>query len=205
MGNLSSDDLLYPLSYFCGTRNGQMSPPEVLSIPARSLPPEERWLLAHDADMTSRLATFYESLIGLRVLHHELDHDRLRREVVLTALDLPDAQPIEYGAIEINLDSFEPAQRERILANENPFGALLKHFGIQHYSRPRAFLEVSMAASTFQQLHLGTGDPREKLYGRSNELFRHDGVLLATIIEILAPVNMSQRNAFQERISQLPI
>ena len=146
------------------------------------MPEPYRRLLVHHGDMTSRLEAFHRSTIILEVLHREQSARNYRREVVLHAEQ--SGLPVEYGAIEINLDAFEPRIRPAILEAHLPLGGLLNRFGVQYRSEPQAFIRLDPDATmdgVFGVFHA----PR--FYGRSNLLLGADDQVLARIVEVLRP------------------
>ena len=69
-------------------------------------------LLAHDSDMTSTLANFHDSEIGLEVLVEESDSAECCREVIL--LSTCNDKPVEYGSMQIWLDAFPAREKAPI-------------------------------------------------------------------------------------------
>ena len=111
-----STDLLHPLSLFCEREGHPLPPHEILD--GAEVPEPYRTLLVHGGDMTSRLEEFHRAPMTLRVLHREEDERAYRREVLLCAKD--SGLPVEYGAIEIQLEAFAPEMRGEILAGRLP-------------------------------------------------------------------------------------
>ena len=174
------NDLLYPLSRFCEREGHPLPPHEILD--GAAMPEPYRMLLVHDGDMTSRLEEFHSSPMTLRVLHREEDDSAYRREVLLCAED--SGLPVEYGAIEIHLDAFEPELRAEILEGRLPLGGLLNRAGLRYRSEPRAFIRL---APDSQLNALFATDPANELYGRCNVLLGERGETLARIVEVLRP------------------
>ena len=138
-------------------------------------------LLVHDHDMTSELERFHGSPLTLEVLRFKHDGSVYLREVVLHAGG--SGEPVEYGVIEILLDSFPAELRPLILGGEVPLGRILNDSGMRYHSEPQGFFHVPEA-------DLGAVFPGStggaNLYGRYNHLIRADGSrVLAKIIEIL--------------------
>ena len=174
-------DLLYPLSRFC-ERDGHPLPPHAV-LDGAAVPEPYRTLLVHRGDMTSRLEEFHDSPMILRVLHREEDGKAYRREVLLCAKD--PGLPVEYGAIEIHLDAFEPELRARILEGHLPLGGLLNRAGVRYRSEPRAFIKLAPDA---QMNALFQTSEEHELYGRCNVLLGAEGQTLARIVEVLRPL-----------------
>ncbi len=137
-------------------------------------------LLVHSRDMTSTLAHFHKSSIGLEILNVAASENDYAREVILLAES--SETPVEYGAIRIHLEHFEPAAREAIVAGKEPLGGLLNRMKCDYSSRPRGFF--SIRAPLVCQSRFGCS-PDTTLYGRFNRLVNSDEKELASIIEIL--------------------
>lgn len=173
-------ELLYPLSRF--RRDGGRTIPTYELIADSAMPEPYRSLLVHNGDMTSRLEAFHGGSIVLEVLHLDRSQSTYRREVVLHVEK--SGLPVEYGAIEINLDAFQPEIREKILEGKLPLGGLLNHHKATYRSRPRGFFRLS--ADPQMSTIFATPETRE-FYGRSNELLGEKDVILAKIVEVLRP------------------
>ncbi len=131
--------------------------------------------------MTSELAGFHGDSITLQVLHVRQSDDVYLREVILRTAAAGTA--IEYGIIEILLDSFPAELRSKILAGDTPLGAILNDSGLGYCSEPQGFFTVPSQAL----LEVFPQSPAETvLYGRYNHLVRKDNTAcLARILEIL--------------------
>lgn len=173
-------ELLYPLTLF--RRNGGRALPSFELVEGDAIPEPYRKLLVHNGDMTSRLEKFHEGNIVLEVLHREHTETAYRREVVLHVEK--NGLPVEYGAIEIQLDAFDPQLREKIVEGRLPLGGLLNRYDINYRSRPKAFFRLGSDAE-MNTLFNTTG--AHVFYGRSNELLGEGDRLLARIVEVLRP------------------
>lgn len=173
-------DFLYPLTRF--HENGGWPLPAVEFIEAAAMPEPYRTLLVHEGDMTSRLESFHDGAMKLEVLHREEAESGYRREVLLRVEESD--LPVEYGAIEIDLGSFDAQLREHILEGRTPLGGLLNRFDINYRSQPRAFIKL---ASDERMCALFGTDCVQPLYGRSNVLLGEDDQTLARIVEVLRP------------------
>ncbi len=149
-------------------------------LPAEEVPQPCHQLLVHDHDMTSELAGFHGDSISLTVLHCEQTGGTYFREVTLHAAS--SGTPVEYGLIEILLDSFPAELRPRILAGDTPLGAILNDSGLGYRSEPQGFFTVPAQALSpiFPESPGG-----EYLYGRYNHLMCGESTCLARILEIL--------------------
>ncbi len=181
-------DLLYPLSLFC--QNGGHALPSYEVIDGPTMPRPYRGLLVHNGDMTSRLTAFFGGEIVLEVLHHEHTPSAYRREVVLhmEATGLP----VEYGAIEIDLEAFEGELRQLILEHHLPLGGLLNRFGVKYRSEPKAFIRLG-ADAVMQRVFNVPGAC--EFYGRSNVLLGEGDCVLARIVEVLRPAESAHSSA----------
>lgn len=149
-------------------------------IPATEIPQPYQKLLVHDHDMTSELAAFHGDSISLTVLHSQLDDPIYLREVTLHAAT--SGIIVEYGLIEILLDSFPPEIRPRILAGDTPLGTILNTSGLAYRSEPQGFytLPAEILATIFPKSSIG-----KILFGRYNHLVGEDSNIFARILEIL--------------------
>jgi hypothetical protein len=154
-------------------------------IPANEVPQPYHKLLVHDHDMTSELAYFHGDSISLTVLHSQLNDPIYLREVTLHAAT--SGAIVEYGLIEILLDSFPPDLRPRILAGDTPLGAILTHSGLPFRSEPQGFFTIP--AHTLESIF--PPSPTGKiLFGRYNHLVGDKSQIFARILEILPSQNL---------------
>jgi chorismate-pyruvate lyase len=161
---------------------GATDPYDPTLLAGNALPEPERHLLVHASAMTPRLRAFHGSEIDLTVLTHA----RAGAEVARAALLLrrSDHRPAALGAIRIRLDALPESVRATVLEGRVPFGAILEHHAIAHTSHPLGFFQIEADAALAGLLGAATG---QCLYGRSNELRRPDGELLAAVVEVLPP------------------
>ncbi|NBV85357.1 MAG: hypothetical protein EBS01_03630 [Verrucomicrobia bacterium] len=174
----SFNDLLSPLRRFRSVGDAVF---KVLEGPL--LPEPFRGLLLHNGDMTSRLQSFHRSDIVLEVLASERAGAVYAREVLLRSEAT--GAPVEYGAIEILLDEFEPELRRRILEGRVPLGGLLNASGLRYFSEPQAYFSVQQDRAVGELF--GTSS-ETLLYGRCNVLHKEGGGVFACIVEVLPPV-----------------
>ncbi len=153
-------------------------------LPAAEVSPPYQQLLVHDHDMTSELAGFHQDSISLTVIHSRQTGNIYFREVTLHAAT--SGAPVEYGLIEILLDSFPAELRPRILAGDTPLGAILTTSALDFRSEPQGFFTISgdVLRAVFPKSPSGA-----KLFGRYNHLIRGESVCLARILEILPPLD----------------
>jgi chorismate-pyruvate lyase len=149
-------------------------------IPPQEVPQPYQKLLVHDHDMTSELADFHGDSISLTVLHSQLNDPIYLREVTLHTATT--GATVEYGLIQILLDSFPPDLRPRILAGDTPLGTILTSSGLPFRSKPQGFFTVPA-----QELDsIFPPSPTGKiLFGRYNHLVAGESTIFARILEIL--------------------
>lgn len=154
-------------------------------LPATEVSAPYQQLLVHDHDMTSELAGFHQDSISLSVLQSRQTGNQYFREVTLHAATT--GAPVEYGLIEILLDSFPAELRPLILAGDTPLGAILTTSGLGFRSEPQGFFTIpaDVLREVFPQSPAGA-----KLFGRYNYLVRGESTCLARILEILPSQNL---------------
>jgi chorismate-pyruvate lyase len=153
-------------------------------IPAAEVPAPYQQLLVHDHDMTSELAGFHQDSISLTVLQSRQTENIYFREVTLHAAT--SGAPVEYGLIEILLDSFPAELRPLILAGDTPLGNILTTSDLDFRSEPQGFFTIpaEVLGAVFPKSPAGA-----KLFGRYNHLICGESTCLARILEILPPVS----------------
>ena len=171
-------DLLLPLQYFYLQKESPL--PDVQILDGESVPEPARHLLVHQSDMTPRLRAFHQADIHLEVVQADKTPDFVMRMVVLRRAN--DHRAVEFGAIGIQLEGFDPETRGLILAGETPLGTILESREVPHTSAPKAYFRV--LADDFTAGLLGE-PPGTVLYGRCNSLCHPDGIIFADIVEIL--------------------
>jgi hypothetical protein len=149
-------------------------------ITPQDIPQPYQKLLVHDHDMTSELAAFHGDSISLTVLHSQLDDQIYHREVTLHAAT--SSTTVEYGLIEILLDTFPPDLRPRILAGNTPLGTILNTSGLAYRSEPQGFFTLPAESLATIFPHSPSG---KILFGRYNHLVGDDSKIFARILEIL--------------------
>lgn len=151
-------------------------------VTPQQLPEPERMLLAHDRDMTNTLQTFYGDEIHLRVISQLIENDILTRLVVLE-LNKND-EPVEFGAIQIDLNQLDEIPRLLVEEGQLPFGGILNDFAVQYKSEPRAYFRIKADGFLRRIFHI---EPGPELFGRCNTLSLENGAPIAHVIEILPP------------------
>lgn len=174
-------DLFFPLDEFYSSE-GRSLPP-IDQIDGAQMPQPYRQLLVHQGDMTPTLEKFHGSRISLRLFDKRLGADGWLSRRVALLLDKT-GEPVEFGAIRINLNLFSKEAQQHILEGKRPLGTILNEDGIKHSSRPVAFLRVQSDDLINQTLSLTKS---QTLYGRRNVLYNERNEPLAEVVEILPP------------------
>lgn len=169
---------LMPIQFFY-EKSGRVMP-EFSFLEGAEVPYPYRSLLVHENDMTPTLAAFHHSKLYLEVHRHEATDDYLIRLVTLHA-ESNDA-PVEFGAIGIQLKNLPPEIRKLIVEGRLPLGGILKEYQFSHSGKPLAFFSVPADRLIADSLNQ---HPGEIVYGRCNQLFDGDGMVIADIVEIL--------------------
>lgn len=173
--------MLSPLSDFYSDAGTQT--PEIEAIDGAAMPQPYRKLLVHDDDMTPTLEAYTGKPIHLKLLQIRKAGDALYRQVVLVTNGTE--EPIEFGAIRINLGCFDPEPRRLIEESYRPLGRILADYKIDHTSRPNGFFQIASDPVTASAFELR--EPRI-LYGRHNVLRDDEQRVLAEVVEILPPL-----------------
>ena len=172
--------IAYPLDDFYA--RAHLTLPQIKQVCGEQVPEPYRALLVHHDDMTPTLESFHKQTIHIRVLRSETREVYYFREVVLL-LD-GTGEPVEFGAIKINLSLFPSQARKLILEEHEPLGHILKSRGITHTSRPKAFFQIESDALINKALSVRTPTI---LYGRRNTISDAQQRPLAEIVEIIPP------------------
>ena len=170
--------LAFPLDEFYAMAGRAL--PEVSAIDGAEMPEPHRSLLVHLNDMTSTLENFHGDRLKLEVLSSRVEGDVYLREVLLRLEK--SGKPVEFGAILIHLDRFDPEPRRLILSGKVPLGRVLAEQKVPFTSRPNGFFRI--AADSFIGPLLSAPESTG-LYARRNTLSNPAGLPLAEIVEIL--------------------
>lgn len=175
-------NLIYPLSEFY--EQSGLSLPPVVRVEGRDMPAPYRSLLVHEHDMTPTLEDAYRASVRLRVLQDQFRDGVVSRQVALVAEGRE--KPVAFGAIKIDLEYFPDRARRLVLERKQPLGTILRMQGIEHASRPDAFVRVTSDAVINDALQLGGN---HQLFGRRNVILDSEERILAQVVEILPPSN----------------
>ena len=169
--------LLYPLDLVY--QRAGIDLPHVEEVQPGDIPLPYRSLLVHDSDMTLTLERHFGGRVMLRPLSTFTNRGSYFRRVLLVQEYA--GQPVEMGAIRMELDAFGEKIRQQIVKNEIPLGRILRDGRFQYKSRVKAFLQVTPNAEMMGVFWMR--EPRV-LYGRRTEIMRHDAKI-GDIVEVL--------------------
>lgn len=169
--------LLYPLDLVY--ERAGIAVPEVEVAQPDDIPLPYRTLLVHDSDMTLTLERHFGGRVMLRPLSTFTLRGSYFRRVLLVQEYA--GQPVEMGAIRMELDAFGANIREKIVKNEIPLGRILRDGRFQYTSRVKAFLKVTPNPEMMGVFWMR--EPRV-LYGRRTEIIRR-GAKIGDIVEVL--------------------
>ena len=175
-------NLIYPLSEFYEQLG--LSLPSVARVEGQDIPAPYRSLLVHEHDMTPTLEDAYRRSIQLRVLQYQRRDNVVSRQVALVVEG--NEKPVAFGAIKIHLEHFPPRARRLVLERKRPLGTILRTQGVEHTSRPDAFVRVTSDAVINRALQLSGS---HQLFGRRNVILDSEQRTLAQVVEILPPSN----------------
>ena len=169
--------LIYPLDLVYA-RAG-IDVPHVEVVQPDDIPLPYRSLLVHDSDMTLTLERHFGGRVMLRPLSTFTLRGSYFRRVLLVQEYA--GQPVEMGAIRMELDVFGDRIRRQIVRNEIPLGRILRDGHVEYRSRVKAFLQVTPNAEMMGVFWMR--EPR-RLYGRRTEIIRR-GAKIGDIVEVL--------------------
>lgn len=174
-------DILAPLYYFYQSAYHVF--PELKMLDGDEMPEPAKQLLVHDNDMTPTLIDYFRDGIYLTVLHQEEEHLVIKREVILHLMGC--GNPVEFGAIKIDISCMSDHVRNEIRMGKKPLGGILAEYNVIHSSHPSGFFEVS--SDDVMQRAFDFHD-KPVLYGRCNTLLYENGNTLAEVVEVLPPL-----------------
>ena len=169
--------MLYPLDLVY--RRAGIDVPAFEEVAPDDIPLPYRTLLVHDSDMTLTLERHFGGRVVLRPLStFSLGGSYFRRVLLVQEYA---GQPVEMGAIRMELDAFDAPLRRQILDNEIPLGSILRDRRFEYASRVKAFLQLTPNPEM-----MGVFWMREQrvLYGRRTEVIR-GGRKIGDIVEVL--------------------
>lgn len=173
-------DVLAPLRFFYGLSSRDL---RVTFVKPEDIPPQARWLLVHDIDMTPRLAEHHRCAIVLDVhAKSRIGHYLVRASVLRRGTD---GAPVEFGAIGIHLAGFSDEARQLVLEGHVPLGGILQQLKVPHTSHPSGYFRIVI---DHRLASLLGGWEGQSLYGRCNELRHSSGEPLAEVVEVLPDV-----------------
>ena len=169
--------LIYPLDLVY--ERAGIGVPHVEAVQPEDIPLPYRTLLVHDSDMTLTLERHFGGRVMLRPLSTFTLRGSYFRRVLLVQEYA--GQPVEMGAIRMDLDAFGDKIRRQIVRNEIPLGRILRDGRFKYESHVKAFLQVTPNPEMMGVFWMR--EPRT-LYGRRTEIIRH-GVKIGDIVEVL--------------------
>ena len=169
--------LLYPLDLVY--RRAGIDAPAFEAVPPDDIPLPYRALLVHDSDMTLTLERHFGGRVALRPLSTFTRGGSYFRRVLLVQEYA--GQPVEMGAIRMELDAFDEPLRRRILENRIPLGSILRDGRFEYASRVKAFLRLTPNPEMMGVFWMR--EPRT-LYGRRTEIVQR-GRKIGDIVEVL--------------------
>ena len=173
--------LLAPLVQFSKMTGHPL--PEVEKLDPQEIPEPAQKLLVHETDMTSTLTEHFGDEIILQISRRIRVEDLYARQVVLQTRD--SQKPVEYGAIQIHLNSLSLEVQQEIVNGVNPLGGILNYHSVNYISNPAAYIRVR-ANKTMQRAF--EFEAAVWLYGRCNQLSNVEGETIAEVVEILPPL-----------------
>lgn len=179
---LNGIDILAPLYYFYQSSYHVF--PELKMLDGEELPEPAKQLLVHDDDMTPTLIHYFGQDIYLQVLHTEEEHLVIKREVILHLEETQ--EPVEFGAIKIDLSCMPAHVQDIIREGKKPLGGILHEHHVAHTSHPSGYFQVS--SDDIMQRAFSFHD-QPVLYGRCNMLRYENGNTLAEVVEVLPPLD----------------
>ena len=169
--------LFYPLDMVY--RRAGIDIPAFEVVAPDDIPLPYRALLVHDSDMTLTLERHFGGRVVLRPLStFSLGGSYFRRVLLVQEYS---GQPVEMGAIRMELDAFDAPLRRQILDNEIPLGSILRDRRFEYASRVKAFLQLMPNPEMMGVFWMR--EPRV-LYGRRTEIVR-GGRKIGDIVEVL--------------------
>lgn len=174
------EDRLFPLGHFYAARGWSLPPFQM--VQADHVPQPFKKLLVHESDMTSVLQNYHRQAIHIEPVEFLHQDRRVLRQVRLCDTK---GNPVEFGAIEIELSAFSEAAQQEILASILPLGAILHKFKLEYISTPQGFFHLQSDRHIASVLNLAA---LQKLWGRVNVLRQIDRAIFAKVVEILPPL-----------------
>ncbi len=171
----------YPLNIFYDERIEKG--PVFEEISSMDMPEPQRTLLCHTNDMTPTLEKYFAENAHLLLLDRQPGHGHFFRHIALVDKD---NNPMEVGAIKINISKFPPQAQKLINESFIPLGTIYKMFSIQHRNQPQSYYRVISDQRINTLFNL---NEKTVLYCRINKQVNETNELLALALEILPPLN----------------
>lgn len=135
--------------------------PESIDIVyAKDMPEPYRTLLVHDRHMTVTLEEFWHSPVKVHVIDCREESALYTRKI---SLSNQSGTPVEYGAVQIDLDCCSDDVRKQILARDTPLGRILIENNIMTHINCRLYFRLTPTPEIMLAYGLDNNEP---LYGR---------------------------------------
>jgi hypothetical protein len=184
---MPKDDLTipFPLSLFYS--RDPNDGPVFTKIPPEEMPDPQRSLLCHTNDMTPTLEYYFGQTAHLTLLQKQTEKEFFFRHIILVD---EDDNPMEVGAIKINMNHFPPVAQHLINKSQVPLGTIYQMFEIPHRNKPESFYKVTSDDRINKIFQL---EETTTLYSRLNRQTNPQNEMLALALEILPPLNKKVR------------
>lgn len=152
-------------------------------VPAASLPPAYRMLLAHDQHMTVTMEAFHGGAVGVNVLAERTDDaGRYCRKITLTCST--SGRTVQFGVVRFDFSYVTAAVRDEIVAGETPLGrVLIRHNVLRHIDLGALFaIDCGPGLASRFGCEVGTAT-----FGRLATIFC-DGRPAVDLLEIASPL-----------------
>lgn len=159
------------------------SRPFTTPISPDSIPEPYRSLLVHTVHMTVTVEEFYGGAVDVRVLETVHCGSEYSRKILLLLRE--SGRVVQFGLVQIDLDSLSKKVRGEILAGQTPLGRVLIQNDVLRDIHPAGYLKVELDAELTRQF--GLRSP-VTTYGRLG-VISTDGQPAIEVLEILAPVD----------------
>jgi hypothetical protein len=171
----------YPLNIFYDEKIEEG--PVFEEISSVDMPEPQRTLLCHTNDMTPTLEQYFGENAHLLLLDRKPGHGHFFRHIALVDKD---NNPMEVGAIKINISKFPPQAQKLINESFIPLGTIYKMFSIQHRNQPQFYYRLISDQRINTLFNL---NEKTVLYCRINKQVNETNELLALALEILPPLS----------------
>ena len=159
------------------------NPTDVAVLTGDEVPEPYRRLLVHHGHMTLALETFWGGPVAVRVVNWLDDPVYYTRRIYLIRRST--GEPVEYGAVRIDLNLLEPVARDRILEQRTPLGRVLLDHGVLTRVNCDHYLRMTPSAE-MRRVFPRCGP--EPLYGRLATV-DFDGEPAMDLVEVMPTIH----------------